>query len=632
MTMRKIGTLVILFVFLCLAACTVQAETMTLAFGYEIDVPEGVEITKEEWTPENLKHIYRIDGTYENGKEEFFVIWCDSNNRPNAAISAKYIDGFNIMSDRLWGSLVATSDIGGQNYESDQFQMLANQMEEFASHIENALANNGTYQGQIDQLTFKKLTPVTLDSTATFDEGQLDIQSNMKAEYGNEKLVVTDESGRTILWLSMLPRISIAYYQSAEDRMLDNMILNMAGALEAAGLNTENYDLTKETLEKNAWKGSRAEYCITAPEKNGEGFAILKVFSSGSEIVVYEGGSSWDEAMAMAYSAVIFFKEGTFEKNIIPGVLNTVTEDAVKFTLPVGKNQFVIDIAEYREGFGNVNLECRETEYEEGLQTAWGYVNEHGMFTEVLVYQYLPMPEEFQANTVILTDDEYLSQIEEALAYIGEKYLDKLQAAFTLESGTPWTKENVRTYAPQIIEMIEDQIWQPMDSYETYFALRDALAVAGYFAPIDREKVSAQHLAWNAGGRRWVSTKYSDLFGNNSIQGNSGAIALFDGALHLIETSSCEYATSTFRRNDGSITSAINQTSNNIAEAKATGKQTAVVATKSSPLTLRETPDKNGAKILTIPKGETVFVIQEGDWALIEYNGKQGYVDGKYLK
>lgn len=56
------------------------------------------------------------------------------------------------------------------------------------------------------------------------------------------------------------------------------------------------------------------------------------------------------------------------------------------------------------------------------------------------------------------------------------------------------------------------------------------------------------------------------------------------------------------------------------------------VNTKSSPLTLRQAPGNNEQKILSINKGETVTVLQDGDWPLIEYNGHQGYVNGQYLK
>jgi len=58
----------------------------------------------------------------------------------------------------------------------------------------------------------------------------------------------------------------------------------------------------------------------------------------------------------------------------------------------------------------------------------------------------------------------------------------------------------------------------------------------------------------------------------------------------------------------------------------------AVVNTKSDPLGMRATPQQNGEVICRIPKGETVSVLEEGSWALIEYRGQQGYVNSKYLK
>ena len=59
---------------------------------------------------------------------------------------------------------------------------------------------------------------------------------------------------------------------------------------------------------------------------------------------------------------------------------------------------------------------------------------------------------------------------------------------------------------------------------------------------------------------------------------------------------------------------------------------TAIVATKSSPLSLRETPEQNGVILCEIPKGATVTVLEKGDWPIVEYNGQTGYVNGKYLK
>lgn len=58
----------------------------------------------------------------------------------------------------------------------------------------------------------------------------------------------------------------------------------------------------------------------------------------------------------------------------------------------------------------------------------------------------------------------------------------------------------------------------------------------------------------------------------------------------------------------------------------------AIVATKSSPLSLRDTPNPNGAILCEIPKGETVAVLEKGDWSKVEYNGKLGFVRDKYLK
>ena len=64
----------------------------------------------------------------------------------------------------------------------------------------------------------------------------------------------------------------------------------------------------------------------------------------------------------------------------------------------------------------------------------------------------------------------------------------------------------------------------------------------------------------------------------------------------------------------------------------ASASLTATVVTKSSPLSLRETPGNRGDVILEIPKGETVTVLKQGDWSLVKYGGKMGYVNGKYLE
>lgn len=56
----------------------------------------------------------------------------------------------------------------------------------------------------------------------------------------------------------------------------------------------------------------------------------------------------------------------------------------------------------------------------------------------------------------------------------------------------------------------------------------------------------------------------------------------------------------------------------------------ATVITQKDPLVLRATP--NGREIGRIPKGETVDVIAEGEWARVRYGDMLGYVSGKYLE
>lgn len=54
------------------------------------------------------------------------------------------------------------------------------------------------------------------------------------------------------------------------------------------------------------------------------------------------------------------------------------------------------------------------------------------------------------------------------------------------------------------------------------------------------------------------------------------------------------------------------------------------VITQEDPLTLRATA--GGRKVGEIPKGETVEVLAEGEWTLVRYGEKRGYVSEKYLE
>ncbi|MDE6665818.1 MAG: SH3 domain-containing protein [Ruminococcus sp.] len=59
---------------------------------------------------------------------------------------------------------------------------------------------------------------------------------------------------------------------------------------------------------------------------------------------------------------------------------------------------------------------------------------------------------------------------------------------------------------------------------------------------------------------------------------------------------------------------------------------TAIIATKSDPLNLRETASKNGKIITTIPKGTTVDVIEYGsEWTYISWGQYSGYASTDYL-
>ena len=56
----------------------------------------------------------------------------------------------------------------------------------------------------------------------------------------------------------------------------------------------------------------------------------------------------------------------------------------------------------------------------------------------------------------------------------------------------------------------------------------------------------------------------------------------------------------------------------------------AKVITQEDPLTLRATA--GGRKIGEIPRGEIVEVLAEGEWALVRYGEKRGYVSSKYIE
>jgi len=167
---------------------------VTLAFGYEFELPEGVTIENEKWTPENLDLIYVLQGTYHNKKEIFELIWCDSAQRPAYMPNERIQDGFNYETDTLWGMLLGSSSVGG-NYEGPIYEMVEQQMLEMAAVLEKALIGNNKYQYELEQKIFKQIEDFELEAFAELDEGWIGLQPGMKASFCNKRLVVTDENG-----------------------------------------------------------------------------------------------------------------------------------------------------------------------------------------------------------------------------------------------------------------------------------------------------------------------------------------------------------------------------------------------------------------------------------------------------
>lgn len=59
--------------------------------------------------------------------------------------------------------------------------------------------------------------------------------------------------------------------------------------------------------------------------------------------------------------------------------------------------------------------------------------------------------------------------------------------------------------------------------------------------------------------------------------------------------------------------------------------ESAIVDTESGTLNMRKSAKKDSIVIIKIPKGKTVEVLEKGDWSLVEYKGKKGYVNSIYL-
>lgn len=102
--------LCLLALALCLLAATACAEKMTLAFGYEIDLPEGVEITGEAWTPENHALMYLLTGTYQNGVEQF-RLRVNYGFEHQLKTGKEYAGSINVSIEDIWVWLETTTSV-----------------------------------------------------------------------------------------------------------------------------------------------------------------------------------------------------------------------------------------------------------------------------------------------------------------------------------------------------------------------------------------------------------------------------------------------------------------------------------------------------------------------------------------
>ena len=245
-------------------------------------------------------------------------------------------------------------------------------------------------------------------------------------------------------------------------------------------------------------------------------------------------------------------------------------------TVPVAEGRYVIDVIDIYD-VPDKQMQLQETVYKNGIITEFLFQDENGFYTEILHYQYLPLPKEFQFDTTIMTDEEYLLQFEKAVGYVG-------------------------------------------------VSLRYSLSLS---------KKSLEHPmnAWRSGSYRWIISNDYDLF-NEPLKGSYSAITLHDGALHLIQTADYRYASQTFRLNDTSILSAVPNTDllDKFVTAAEDGYHIAIVATRFCPLMMRSGPSGESSRIMPIPSGDTIAIIEEGDWAFVEYNNQRGYVNSKYLE
>ena len=225
--------------------------------------------------------------------------------------------------------------------------------------------------------------------------------------------------------------------------------------------------------------------------------------------------------------------------------------------------------------------------------------------------------------------------IERALNAIGEEKADLLRNLLVDEFGLLYpeliTNEAMKTTYEEWVQQIRNiniGSWTSESYQERLKKLEQAENYCRYWVIFEEPTVSPKDYLVN--GHRWLRVESPLIAGP---RGGTRHCAIFDGALHYAES---EVNLASVKRVDD-WTPEVDKTENipTFENAQPSDAQTVMqktVNTKSSPLTLRETPGNNGQKILSIQKGETVTILKDGDWPLVEYNGHKGYVNGKYLK
>ena len=330
-----------------------------------------------------------------------------------------------------------------------------------------------------------------------------------------------------------------------------------------------------------------------------------------------------------------------------------------------------VSVAEghYTINMGTTSDQSKLLEAQEGSVsvTYYTWTNEHGAEYQDAAYEYMPLPESF-VGVEYLSDEEYMAKIEEAFELLAEEKAELLKSLLVEEFGVSKlefiTNENLKMDYMGLIEEIEklrsNVPWFSAGYSELAGKIDQAINLCKFWeryqeqTPLDRP-----YRHYLVKGQRWLESKYR----LSSLWGGYGNCAIFDGALHYVEG---YVDLASLVRNENWIPQkevAVDQTNQedmtvqeleemldlesvekpvkqldleNIGESKQdtqiVEKRIAIVNTKSSPLTMREEPVQNGKMILEIPKGESVVIVDEGEWPLVEYEEKQGYVNGKYLE